>query len=178
MKNLVKAPDKTIAAFKYMRNTFLRQRVVNMQDSKLLHEHFNKEKNQFVWKAFKSVANIFSAKIRKDNYRRPIHGLLMGYKHHGCNMSLKINFLNSHIGAGSKENGKKNHQDIVAIDICYQGRKMSLKLADYYQSVTREETSTVSNRQTDKYFHLDAFEYYSVILHRTVEHIKGDFDLS
>ena len=56
----------------------------------------------------------------------------------GCNMSLKIHFLDSHLdflppnlGAVSDENGEPFHQDILAMEKRYQGKLSSSMLADY-----------------------------------------------
>jgi hypothetical protein len=55
----------------------------------------------------------------------------------GCNISLKINFLESHLdifpenlGEVSDEHGERFHKDIMAIEKRYQGKWTSSMLAD------------------------------------------------
>ena len=64
--------------------------------------------------------------------------LLEKYHQLGCNMSLKIHFLHSHLnffppscGAVSDEHGERFHQDILNIEKRYQGECTSTMLADY-----------------------------------------------
>jgi hypothetical protein len=56
----------------------------------------------------------------------------------GCNMSLKIHFLESHLniflknlGEVSDEHGEKLHQYVMAMEKRYQGQWTSSMLADY-----------------------------------------------
>ena len=65
------------------------------------------------WKSYKSVVNFFFSRNRKaPNYREIVGELLQSYQDMGCNMSLKIHFLDSHLdffpenlGAVSEEHG-------------------------------------------------------------------------
>jgi len=56
---------------------------------------------------------------RAQNYEELVNNLLQSYQKIGCNMSLKIHFLNSHLdffpencGAVSDEHGEHFYQDI------------------------------------------------------------------
>ncbi|GBM80409.1 hypothetical protein AVEN_166261-1 [Araneus ventricosus] len=56
----------------------------------------------------------------------------------GCNMSLKIHFLHSHLdffpenfGTVSDEHGERFHQDISNMGARYQGKRNPKMLADY-----------------------------------------------
>jgi len=67
-----------------------------------------------------------------------VENLLRAYKSLGCNMSLKIHFLHSHLnffrlncGAVTDEHGERFHQDIAAMEKRYQGKWSSSMLADY-----------------------------------------------
>ena len=71
--------------------------------------------------------------------------LLTSYKAMGCNMSLKIHFLESHLdfftdnlGEVSDEHGERFHQDILAIEKRYQGKWTSSMLADYCWTLKRD----------------------------------------
>jgi hypothetical protein len=56
----------------------------------------------------------------------------------GCNMSLKVHFLDSHldffpvnVGAVSDEHGELSHQDMSNMENQYQGKWSPNMLADY-----------------------------------------------
>jgi hypothetical protein len=49
------------------------------------------------WDTFKSVVNGFLGKRRAENYEELVNNLLQSYQKLGCNMSLKIHFLHSHL---------------------------------------------------------------------------------
>jgi len=63
----------------------------------------------------------------------------------GCNMSLKIHFLKSHLDSllpeklseVSDEHGERFHQDILAMEKRYQGKWTSSMLADYCWTLNR-----------------------------------------
>jgi hypothetical protein len=66
--------------------------------------------------------NIFWGKNRADNYKRFIDNLLQAYQNLGCNMSLKIQFLHSHLdffpdnlGHVSDKHGERFHQDVATM---------------------------------------------------------------
>jgi len=63
----------------------------------------------------------------------------------GCNMSLKIHFLESHLdffrenlGEVSDEHGEKFHQDILVKEKWYQEKWTSSMLADYCWTLKRD----------------------------------------
>ena len=63
----------------------------------------------------------------------------------GCNKSLKIHFLESHLDffpenldEVSDENGERFHQDILAMEKRYQGKSTSSMLADYCWTLKRD----------------------------------------
>ena len=63
------------------------------------------------------------------NYQDVVQDLLTSYKATGCNMSLKIHFLESHFDFSSEnlgkvidEHGERFHQDIMAMEKRYQGK--------------------------------------------------------
>ena len=60
------------------------------------------------------------------------------FKAMNCNMSLKVQFLHSHLdflpenlGDVSDEHGERFHQDIVTMEKRYQGKFKPSMLADY-----------------------------------------------
>ncbi|UYV76875.1 LAMA2 [Cordylochernes scorpioides] len=80
--------------------------------------------------------------VKVENYRDKVNNLLLSYKALGCNMSLKIHFLHSHLdffpenlGAVSDEHGERFHQDISSMEKRYQefetGRDIGMKEAGW-----------------------------------------------
>jgi hypothetical protein len=49
------------------------------------------------WKSFKKVYEHFVGNNRADDYKLLIDNLLQAYQNLGCNMSLKIRFVHSHL---------------------------------------------------------------------------------
>ena len=89
------------------------------------------------WQSFKSVVHGFLGKRKDDNYRTLVTNLLECYKRMGCNMSLKIHFLHSHIdfspenlGHVSDEQEERFHQDIPVMEKRYQGPKDPSMMGD------------------------------------------------
>ncbi|UYV75417.1 hypothetical protein LAZ67_13000191 [Cordylochernes scorpioides] len=75
--------------------------------------------------------------VKVENYRDIVNDLLLSYKALGCNMSLKIHFLHSHLdffpdnlGAVSDEHGEGFHQAISSMEKRYQGKWSPAMLAD------------------------------------------------
>lgn len=91
--------------------------------------------------AFVKVCHNFLGNTKAENYRQ----IISAYKALGCNMSLKINFLVSHIdffpenlGAVSDEHGERFHQDIIQIERRYNGKWSAAMLADFCWLIRRE----------------------------------------
>ena len=73
----------------------------------------------------------------------------------GCNMSIKLHFLNSHIdyfpenlGAVSEEQGKRFHQDLKELEVRYQGRWNTNMMAGYYWLLKRDDPSRKFKRKS------------------------------
>src|SRR5215469_6829882 len=86
----------------------------------------------------KRVCKVFVGNHKAANYQNVVQDLLTSYKAMGCNMSLKIHFLESHfdffpenLGEVSDEHSERFHQDIMAVEKWYQGKWTSSMLADY-----------------------------------------------
>jgi hypothetical protein len=83
--------------------------------------------------------------------------MLLSYEELGCNMSLKIHFLHSHLdfpaencGALSDEHGERFQCDIAAMEKRYQGKWSSSMLADYYWTVRRDSPGLAYKRQAKR----------------------------
>ena len=111
MKNFVKGMDKTGCGFQYVRNRF-----PNVSDAKIKEgifigpqirelmqdkdKQFDKDLNETdrnLWLSFKRICKDFLGNHKAANYQDVVQDLLTSYKAMGCNMSLKIHFLESHL---------------------------------------------------------------------------------
>jgi hypothetical protein len=86
-------------------------------------------------KALRNMASIkkyyeeLLGKSQGRNYHEIVSDLLTAYKAMGCNMSLNVHFLDSHLdflpenlGAVSDEHGEIFHQDVSNTERRYQGK--------------------------------------------------------
>ena len=96
------------------------------------------ETERNAWLSFKRISKDFIGNHKAVNYQDVVQGLLTSYKAMGCNMSVKIHFLESHFGFSqenlgevSDEHGAKFHRDIMTMEKWYQGKWTSSMLADY-----------------------------------------------
>ncbi len=141
MKQLVKSIDRTGPAF-----CFLKLKFPAISDAKIkegvlvgpqirqlmLDPKFDAPMNDIepsAWTAFKNVCSGFLGRNRAQNYAQLIDDLLQAYHAMGCNMSLKLHFLKSHLdffppnlGDISDEHEKRFHQD------SYFGEKVQRKV--------------------------------------------------
>jgi len=167
MKNFVKGVDKTGCGFQYVRNKF-----TNMSDAKIkkgmfigpqvreliqekqCDEDLN-ETERNAWLSCKRICKNFLGNHKAANYQDVVQDLLTSYKVMGCNMSLKIHFLESHLdffpenlGAVSDEHGARFHQDIMAMEKRYQGKWTSNMLADYCRTLKGDVPDTKYRRKS------------------------------
>ena len=90
------------------------------------------------WYAFPLVSTNYLGNIRAEHYKELIEDMLSMYHKLGCNMSLKIHFLHSHLdffldncGMVSDEHGERFHQDIAIMETRYQRNWSTSILTDY-----------------------------------------------
>jgi hypothetical protein len=81
------------------------------------------------------IATIFLGNLKAGNNRDMVADLVQSYKAMGCNMSLKVHFVDSHLDffpenlqSVSNEHGQRFHQDISTIEELYQGKWSSRML--------------------------------------------------
>ena len=92
-----------------------------MQDTQFDEDLSEKERN--AWLSFKRICKDFLGNHKTANYQDVVQDLWTSYKAMGYNMSLKIYFLESHLGfffsenlgEVSDEHGERFHQDILAM---------------------------------------------------------------
>ena len=77
--------------------------------------------------AFRLVSTDFLGNVRAENYKELIEDMLSLYHRLGCDMSLKIHMLHSHLdffpnncGMVSEEQGERFHQEIATMEKRYQ----------------------------------------------------------
>ena len=109
MKNFVKAIDRTLPAFRYLHEKFPRLSEAKIKEGVFvgpqIRELFKDDRfNNLLegdakqaWNAFRLVSTNFLGNVRAENYKELVEDMLMKYKKLGCNMSLKIRFLHSHL---------------------------------------------------------------------------------
>ncbi|GFV50580.1 uncharacterized protein TNCV_3122771 [Trichonephila clavipes] len=81
------------------------------------------------WNSFVLVMSNFLGKKRSDNHVELVESMLSNLKELGCNISIKIHFLHSHLdrfpqnlGDFSKAQDEGFHQDLRTMEERYQGR--------------------------------------------------------
>ena len=112
---------------------------------------FRRSANQIkksAWKSFKSVVKFFLGNRKAPNYREIVGELLQSYQDMGCNMSLKIHFLDSHLdffpdslGAVSEDHGNVSTKTFLPW-------KSARMLADYCWTMKRDVPDAKHRRQS------------------------------
>jgi len=122
-----------------------------LQDSYVDEDLNETERN--AWLSFKRICKDFLGNNEAVNYRDVVQHLLTLYKAMGCNMSLKIHFLESHLdffpenlGEVSDEHGERFYQDILAMEKGYQSKWTSSVLVDYCWTLTREVLMSITGK--------------------------------
>jgi hypothetical protein len=169
MKNFVKAMDRDGQAFKYLRDKFPRMSDEKVKEGvfvgpQIRHILRDEEFDRLVtgdekcaWNAFRLVVDNFFGNTKAHNYKELVEQLLVSYQKLGCNMSLKIHLLHSHLdffpencGAVSDEHGERFHQTIAEMEKRYQGKWSPVMLADFCWTVVRDSPELVYKRQAKK----------------------------
>jgi len=149
--------DKTGRGLEYVRNKFpnvsdakikegifIGPQIRQLMQDKQFDEDLN-ETERKAWLSFKRICKDFLGNHKAANYQHVVQDLLTSYKAMGCNMTLKIQFLESHLnfflenlGKVIDEHGERFHQDILAMEKRYQGKWTSSMLADYCWTLKRD----------------------------------------
>ncbi|UYV64490.1 hypothetical protein LAZ67_3000956 [Cordylochernes scorpioides] len=166
MKNFVKAMDRNASGFAYLKQKnssiseakikegiFVGPQIRELQQDGNFQNSLN-EVEAAAWNSFRNVCKDFLGSVKVENYRDIVNDLLLSYKALGCNMSLKIHFLHSHLdffpdnlGAVSDEHGERFHQDISSMEKRYQGsasdpyRKLLQFLNESTEHITARKAS-------------------------------------
>ena len=110
----------------------------------------------------------FLGNIKSPDYKDIVQNLLRVFQKLGCNMSVKVHFLHSHLdyfpenlGAVSEEQGERFHQDIKTMEKRYQGRWNVNMIADYCWCLMRDgETYEHSRKSKKRKLHADNFSSF------------------
>jgi len=109
MRNFGKGMDKTGRGLEYLRNKFpnvsdakikegifIGPQIRELLQDKQFDEDLNEtERNE--WLSFQRICKDFAGNHTAANYQDVVQDLLTSYKAMGCNLSLKIHFLGSHL---------------------------------------------------------------------------------
>ena len=126
-----------------------------IKDKDFIKSMTDVEKN--AWEAFVSVVRNFLGNTKSSNYKELVQELTRSFQVLGCNMSIKMHFLNSHLqsflanlGDVSDEQGERFHQDIKVMEDRYQGRWDIHMMADYCWNIQRDCTGNLHSRRAIK----------------------------
>jgi len=157
-ENFVKSMDKAGCGFEYLRNKFPNvsdtkikegifigpPQIRELMQDKQFYEDLN-ETERNAWLSFKRICKGFLGNHKASNYQDVVQDLLTSYKAMGCNMRLKIQFLESHLdffsenlGEVSDEHGERFHQNTLAMEKRYQGKWTSSMLVDCCWTLKRD----------------------------------------
>uniref|UniRef100_A0A2H1VH01 SFRICE_031576 n=1 Tax=Spodoptera frugiperda TaxID=7108 RepID=A0A2H1VH01_SPOFR len=109
------------------------------------------------WSSFIEVIDDLLGNIKSSNYKEIVAKMLQNYKKLGCNMSVKLHFLDSHVdyfpenlGIVSEEQGERFHQDIKEMERRYQGSWDIRMMADYCWALNRDWVTKIHKKKTTK----------------------------
>lgn len=168
IKQFVKALDKNGKCFQSLLKIFpslsdakIKEGVFNGPDIRKVmksteFENTMTKYEKAAWVDFKNVVKEFLGNKKNENYEAVVEKMLKSFEKLGCNMSLKVHFLHSHLksfpenlGDMSEEQGERFHQDIKEMERRYQGRWNVAMLADYCWNLKRDEVGVNHKRKSD-----------------------------
>lgn len=171
IKQFVKALPKDSPAFLYLKKKFPKLSEAKIKEGVfvgpqirqlLLDAEFERTMNHnqlAAWKAFRGLCEGFLGKNKDPSYQKLVDKLLSTYHRLGCNMSLKVHFLHSHLSYfpdnladTSDEHGERFHQDVAVMEKRYKGKWSPSMLADYCWSLVRDSKETTYKRQSQAKF--------------------------
>lgn len=169
MKQFVKALDKNGSCFAY-----IGRKMPQLSTEKLKAGIFDgpqirqlmkdptfvnsmNESEREAWTSFVEVVRNFLGKHKAKNYVDLVNNMLTSFRKLGCNMSIKVHYLHSHLdrfpenlGDTSEEQGERFHQDIKTMEDRYQGRWDTHMMADYCWSLKRDCSKKEHSRASRK----------------------------
>ena len=126
-----------------------------VRDEKFIEKMNDKERN--AWMSFVAVMQNFLGNKKSSGYEVLVENLLSAYQQLGCNMSVKLHFLKSHLdrfpenlGKVSDEQGERFHQDLKTMEERYQGQRDKRMMADYCWNIKRDCLDSAHKRKSLK----------------------------
>ena len=90
------------------------------------------------WLSLRNIYNGFLGRHKAANFEFLIKNMMKNYESLGCNMSLKLNFMGSHLNFSpenmcdvSDEHCEQFHQEISEVENRFKGKPSPSLLADY-----------------------------------------------
>ncbi|GBM83394.1 hypothetical protein AVEN_242129-1 [Araneus ventricosus] len=173
MEIFVKALDREGVAFLHLKNKFKHLSEAKVKEGMFIgpqikavlrDEEFEKklsEAEKAAWLAFKSVCTHFLRNKKAENHEDFVGDIVKCFRVIGCNMSLKLHVLASHLnffpqslGTISDEHRERFHQDISMFEKRFSGRWNRSMLAEYCWSVIRDTQSDAYKRKRPKFIGL------------------------
>ena len=109
------------------------------------------------WKAFVLVVKNFLGNSKARNYADLVYNMMTAFRNLGCNMSIKMHYLFSHmdrfpenLGSMNDEQGERFHQDMKEMEIRYQGRWGAVMMADHCWTLKRDLPAAKHSRSSKK----------------------------
>ena len=157
-KQFVKALDKECSAFAYVAEKFpllsqakIKEGIfISPQTRKIVLDEISithlKRKEKLAFESFKKVCDEFLGNHRSEDYMQVLNDLLSHYHDMGCNISLKVHVLHSHLdffaenlGDVSDEHDERFHQDISVMERRFKGKWNPGMLSDCCWGIKRED---------------------------------------
>ena len=170
IKQFTKALDKDGYCFTYLCQAFpgltLEKLKAGIFDSSQIRQlirepEFKNSMNKMepeAWKAFILVVKNFLGNNKARNYAELVNNMLTAFRNLGCNMSVKMHNLFSHmdrfpeyLGSMSDEQGERFHQELKEMETRYQGRRDAVTMADYSWNLKRDLPATEHSRSSKKW---------------------------
>ena len=132
-----------VSGAKIKEGIFIGPQIGELMQDKQFDEDLN-ETERNAWLSFKRICKDFLGNHKAANYQDVVQDLMNAHKAKGCNMSLQIHFLESHLnffpenlGKVSDEHGERYYHDIMTTENRYQGKWTSSMLAEYCWTLKR-----------------------------------------
>ena len=111
-----------------------------------------------LWKAFVLVVKNFLGNNKARNYAELVNNMLTAFRTLGCNMSVKMHYLFSHmdqfpenLGSMSDEQGERFNQDLKEMETSYQDCWDTVMIADYCWNLKRDIPAAEHSRSSKKW---------------------------
>lgn len=169
MKQFVKALNKEGDCFKYLcekfpalseaklkEGIFVGPQIRTLKFDGLFQNTMTQDESA-AWSSFVEVIDGLLGNNKSPDYKEIVANLVENYKKLGCNMSVKLRFLDSHVeyfpenlGDVSEKQGGRFHQDIKEMERRYQGRWDVRMMADYCWTLKRDSPTKLHKKKTTK----------------------------